>query len=56
MDVLKKLQKPNRVIISRTLILLVVCGILAFIVLISRLYKVMITDHDRYKAPLWNSR
>jgi stage V sporulation protein D (sporulation-specific penicillin-binding protein) len=50
MDVLKKLQKPNRVIISRTLILLVVCGILAFIVLISRLYKVMITDHDRYES------
>jgi stage V sporulation protein D (sporulation-specific penicillin-binding protein) len=49
-DVLEKTQKPNRVIVSRTLILLIVCGVLAFIVLIGRLYKVMIVDHDRYES------
>ena len=49
-DVIKKLQKPNRAVISRTLILLIVCGILAFIVLISRLYTVMIVEHDKYES------
>jgi stage V sporulation protein D (sporulation-specific penicillin-binding protein) len=45
-----KPQKPGRAIFSRTLILLIVCGILTFIVLIGRLYKVMIIDHDKYES------
>ncbi len=49
-DLIEKLQKPNRAVISRTLILLIVCGILAFIVLISRLYTVMIVEHDKYES------
>lgn len=49
-DVAKNLQKPNKAVISRTLILLIVCGILAFIVLIYRLYIVMIVEHDKYES------
>ena len=42
-------QKPNKIILSRTLFLLVVCGIVAFIVLAGRLYKVQIADHEYYE-------
>jgi stage V sporulation protein D (sporulation-specific penicillin-binding protein) len=44
----KKLQ-TNHTILSRTLILMIVCGIVAFAVLAIRLYKVMIVDHDYYE-------
>jgi len=42
-------QRPNKMILSRTLILMAVCGIAAFIVLAVQLYKVMIRDHDYYE-------
>ncbi|MGM9521730.1 MAG: penicillin-binding transpeptidase domain-containing protein [Oscillospiraceae bacterium] len=42
-------QRPNRTILGRTLILMVVCGIVAFSVLAVRLYKLMIIDHDYYE-------
>ncbi len=41
--------RPTNSILRRTLILLIVCGILSFAVLIGRLYKVMITDHEKYE-------
>ena len=41
---------PNRMMLRRTLFLLVVCGIVAFIVLAGRLYKLQITDHDKYES------
>ena len=42
-------QRPNRTILSRTLILMVVCGIVAFSVLAGRLCKLMIADHEYYE-------
>ncbi len=39
-------QKPNRTILSRTLLLLVVCGIVAFIVLGARLFHLQIIQHE----------
>ena len=45
----KAAQRPNKQILSRTLILLIVCGIVAFIVLVFRLYKVQIMDHEHYE-------
>ena len=42
-------RAPSRVMLRRTLFLMIVCGILAFIVLILRLYKLQITDHDYYE-------
>ena len=42
-------SQPNRTMLRRTLFLLIVCGIVAFIVLGARLYKLQIVDHDRYE-------
>ena len=42
-------QRPNKTILSRTLILMTVCGIVAFIVLAVRLYQIQIVDHDKYE-------
>ena len=42
-------SKPNRMMLRRTQFLLIVCGIVAFIVLGIRLYKLQIVDHDRYE-------
>ncbi len=43
-------SQPNRMMLRRTLFLLVVCGIVAFIVLGARLYKLQIVDHDLYES------
>lgn len=43
-------KKPTRQNNGRTLFLLAVCGIVAFIILIVQLYKVMIIDHDKYES------
>ncbi|MGN1002990.1 MAG: penicillin-binding transpeptidase domain-containing protein [Oscillospiraceae bacterium] len=40
---------PNRSMLSRTLILLTVCGIAAFIVLIGRLYYLQVVRHEEYE-------
>ncbi|MBQ7459798.1 MAG: PASTA domain-containing protein [Oscillospiraceae bacterium] len=42
-------QRPDSSILRRTLILLVVCGIVAFALLAVRLYRLMITDHGMYE-------
>ena len=41
---------PTKSMRSRTLLLLAVCGIVAFIVLAARLYKLQIVDHDYYES------
>ncbi len=43
-------SQPNRMMLRRTLSLLIVCGIVAFIVLGARLYKLQIVDHDLYES------
>lgn len=43
-------QKANTMMIRRTLILMVVCGIVAFVALAARLYHVMIVKHDYYES------
>lgn len=42
-------QRPNKTILSRTLILMTVCGVVAFIVLAVKLYDIQITNHDKYE-------
>jgi stage V sporulation protein D (sporulation-specific penicillin-binding protein) len=42
-------QRPNKTILRRTLVLMGVCGIAAFIVLAVKLYKVQIVQHDYYE-------
>ena len=43
-------RPPNTMMLGRTLVLLAVCGVVAFIVLIARLYKLQIIDHERYES------
>ena len=42
-------QKTNKIILGRTLVLLVVCGIVAFIVLAISLYNIMVKNHEYYE-------
>ena len=42
-------QRPNKTILGRTLVLALVCGIVAFSVLAARLYGLMIRDHAFYE-------
>ena len=41
---------PNKMMLRRTLFLMVVCGIVAFMLLGLRLFKLQILDHDYYEA------
>ena len=49
-------QRANRMILRRTLFLMVLCGIVAFIPLIATLYKLMIVEHDHYEALAINNQ
>ncbi len=42
-------RRPNRTMLRRTLFLMTVCGILAFGILIARLYILQIRDHEKYE-------
>ena len=42
-------QRPNRDIVSRTLFIAAMCGIVAFVILAGQLFKVMIVQHDYYE-------
>ncbi len=41
-------ERANRTILRRTLILMILCGVIAFVPLIGTLYNLMITQHDYY--------
>lgn len=43
-------RPPSKMMLSRALVLLAVCGIAAFSVLIARLYDIQITNHERYES------
>ncbi len=42
-------SKPNSQMLRRTLFLMAVCGIFAFVLLLARLYKIQIIDHEFYE-------
>ena len=49
--------KANRTILMRTLFLMVVCGVVAFIPLFIRLYSIQIVQHDGgWRPRRWISR
>lgn len=48
--------QTGRTILGRTLVLLAVCGILAFVVLAVKLYDVMIVNHEYYEAKAINNQ
>ena len=41
---------PGIGMLRRTLFLMAVCGLAAFALLLGRLYKLQITDHERYES------
>ena len=43
-------RPPNSMMLSRTLVLLAVCGVVAFIVLIGKLYDIQINHHEEYES------
>ena len=43
-------NEPNQMTTRRTVILMLLCGIVAFIVLIGQLSRIMIGQHDRYES------
>jgi len=43
-------RPPNQRMLRRTLFLLIVCGIAAFIVLVARLYNLQIIHHEEYES------
>lgn len=43
-------SRPNRQMLRRGLFLMGLCGIAAFLVLLARLYKLQIKEHDHYEA------
>ena len=45
----KRVSRPNAQMLRRTLFLMAVCGIFAFALLLGRLYKLQITDHEFYE-------
>ena len=42
-------ERANRLILRRTLVVMLVCGIGLFIPLVATLYQLMIVDHDQYE-------
>ena len=42
-------EKPNQTILRRTLLLMAVCGVIAFVVLAVKLYQVQIVGHNYYE-------
>ena len=42
-------ERANRTILSRTFVLMILCGVVLFIPLIATLYNLMITDHEKYE-------
>ncbi len=46
----KSPASPNRMMLRRTLFLMIVCGIVAFIALAVRLFQLQILDHDTYES------
>ncbi len=43
-------KRPDKMMLSRTLVLMLVCGIAAFTVLIGRLFYLQIIKHDEYES------
>ena len=41
---------PNQMMLRRTLILMIVCGIAVFVGLGIRLFKLQVLDHDKYES------
>ena len=46
----RRSHAPNEMMLRRTLVLMIVCGIVAFMVLIVQLFRLQIIHHDKYES------
>jgi len=46
----RRSHAPNEMMLRRTLVLMIVCGILAFVVLIVQLFRLQVIDHEKYES------
>ncbi|MBQ3010245.1 MAG: PASTA domain-containing protein [Oscillospiraceae bacterium] len=46
----RRSHAPNEMMLRRTLVLMMVCGILAFAVLILQLFRLQVIDHEKYES------
>ena len=49
-------ERANRTVLSRTFVLMILCGVLFFIPLAATLYQLMIVDHDKYEEMAINNQ
>ena len=49
-------ERANRTSLSRTFMLMILCGVVLFIPLIATLYQLMIVDHDKYEEMAINNQ
>ena len=49
-------RAPNQMMLRRTLFLMIVCGIVAFIVLGIQLFRLQILEHDKYSDAATNQQ
>jgi len=49
-------RRANRMILGRTIFLMVLCGVVVFIPLVAQLYKIQIVDHDFYEQKAINQQ
>ena len=46
----RRAYTPNEMMLRRTLVLMIVCGIAAFLVLIGRLFVLQVVEHEKYES------
>lgn len=49
-------ERANRTILGRTMVLLILCGVVLFVPLITKLYTLMIVDHEKYEELAINNQ
>lgn len=47
---------PNEMMLRRTLVLMIVCGIVAFAILIVQLFRLQVIDHEKYESMAINQQ
>ena len=52
----EKIRRANRTIQNRTVILMLIFGVLVFLLLLGQLYKVQISRHDELQAKALNQQ
>ena len=51
-----QVERANRTVLQRTLVLMMLCGVVLFVPLVATLYKLMIVEHDKYEERAINNQ